>query len=235
MPRLTPEASAFDMQAALKGVAIDRARSIGPQIYDALRSRIIDNRFPPGTALSEKEVARICDISRTPLRAAIQDLAGEGLIIVKPQVGSVVAPHDAARVREAIFIRAAIEAAIARRLAETGVDEAALAPVLAAQKAAGERDDYLTFFRYDEQFHSMLARMAEVPNAWQMVQSVKAHIDRQRLLLMSSITGRSMRAYEDHVKLIEAISRGDASAAAAVMRDHVNSALETLEAGAQGP
>jgi len=103
----------------LDDVAIDRSRSIAPQIYDTLRTRIIDNRFPPGTALSESEVARFCDISHTPLRAAIQDLAGDGLIIVRPQVGSVVAPCDAARVREAIFIRAAIEAAIARRLAET--------------------------------------------------------------------------------------------------------------------
>ncbi len=229
MPRLSPEAASFDMRAALDDVAIDRSRSIAPQIYDALRTRIIDNRFPPGTALSESEVARFCDISRTPLRAAIQDLAGEGLIIVRPQVGSVVAPYDADRVREAIFIRAAIEAAIARRLAETGIDEAVLAPILAAQEAAAAHDDYRTFFRYDEQFHQMLAQMASVPNAWQMVQSVKAHIDRQRLRLMSTIVGRSQQAYDDHIKLLECIKRGDASGAAAEMRNHVNSALEAVE------
>ncbi len=234
MPRLTPEAAAFDMHAALEGVAIDRSRSIAPQIYRELRTRIIDNRFPPGTALSETEVARICDVSRTPLRAAIQDLAGDGLIIVKPQVGSVVAPQNEARVREAIFIRAAIEAAIARRLAERGIDEAALAPILAAQEVAAKRDDYRTFFRYDEEFHQLLAQMADVPHAWQMVQSIKAHIDRQRLRLMSSISGRSLRAFEDHVRLLDCIRNGDASGAAAVMRDHINSALENVQTGLEG-
>ncbi len=229
MPRPGPEIASPDIGAMLSDVVIDRSRSIGPQIYEALRRRIIDNRFPPGTALSETEVARYCDISRTPLRAAFQDLAGEGLIIVRPQVGSVVAPYDEGRVREAIFIRAAIEAAIARRLAEQGIDEDALAPVLAAQEASAARDDYMTFFRYDEQFHRMLAEMAHVPKAWQMVQSVKAHIDRQRLRLMSSIVGRSQRAYDDHVKILECIRRGDPSGAAAEMRDHVNSALEALE------
>ena len=232
MPRMTPEAAAFDLQAALEGVAIDRSRSIAPQIYLELRARIIDSRFPPGTALRETEVARICDVSRTPLRAAIQDLAGEGLIIVKPQVGSVVAPHNAARVREAIFIRAAIEAAIARRLAETGFDESALEPVLAAQEIAANRDDYKTFFRHDEAFHEALAGMADVPNAWHMVQTVKAHVDRQRLHLMSSIPGRSLRAYEDHRHLIECIKKGDADCAASLMQDHIRSALENIEDGA---
>ena len=181
MPRLSPEAAAFDMQAALSDVAIDRP--VRSHRRSTTRSGHASSTtvFRPGTALSESEVARFCDISRTPLRAAIQDLSGEGLIIVRPQVGSVVAPYDAARVREAIFIRAAIEAAVARRLAEQGIDEAVLAPILAAQEAAAARDDYMTFFRYDEQFHQLLAQMASVPKAWQMVQSVKAHIDRQRL------------------------------------------------------
>ncbi|MCR9138960.1 MAG: GntR family transcriptional regulator [Alphaproteobacteria bacterium] len=228
MPRLKPDRDTFDLGAALQDVEIDRSRSIGPQIYEALRARIIDNRFPPGTALSESVVARCCDISRTPLRAAIQDLAGEGLIVVRPQVDSVVAPHDEARVREAIFIRAAIEAAVARRLAERGADESRLAPILAEQEQAAAADDYMAFFHADERFHRTLAHMAEVPNAWHLIQSVKAHIDRQRLRLMSSITGRSQRAYEDHLNVLKCIREGDASGAAAQMRDHVNSALESV-------
>lgn len=234
MPRPGPDARDFDMKSMLGDVVIDRSRAIAPQIYEALRSRIIDNRFPPGTALSETEVARYCDISRTPLRSAFQDLAAEGLIIVRPQVGSVVAPYDEQRVREAIFIRSAIEAAIARRLADQSLDEGALASVLAAQQAAAARDDYMTFFDYDEQFHRMLADMAGVPKAWQMVQSVKAQIDRQRLRLMSTIAGRSQRAYQDHVNLLECIRNGDADGAAAAMRDHVNSALDALGAGESG-
>lgn len=229
MPRLSAESERFDPGPALDDIAIDRSHSIAPQIYDALRARIVDNRLPPGAFLSEAEIARFCDISRTPLRAALQQLASEGLIIVRPQVGSVVAPHDEARLREAVFIRCAIEEAVARRLAETGVDDERLAPILAAQKLAAERDDYMTFFRHDERFHEALAEMAGVPNAWHLVQSVKAHVDRRRLKLMSSIEGRSMQAYRDHIALLDHIRAHDASAAARVIRAHVDSVFETGE------
>ncbi len=229
MPRLSAEAERFDPGPALDDIEIDRSRSIAPQIYDALRARIVDNRLPPGAALSESEIARFCDISRTPLRAALQQLSGEGLIIVRPQVGSVVAPHNEARLRESVFIRCAIEEAVARKLAETGLDEDELAPILEAQRRAGERDDYMAFFRHDEQFHEALARMAGVPNSWHLVQSVKAHVDRRRLKLMSSIKGRSMQAYRDHVALLERIRAGDPEGAAAVIRAHVDSVFETGE------
>ena len=233
MPRLSAEAERFDPGPALDDIAIDRSHSIAPQIYDALRARIVDNRLPPGAFLSEAEIARFCDISRTPLRAALQQLASEGLIIVRPQVGSVVAPHDEARLREAVFIRCAIEEAIARSLAETGVDDERLAPILAAQKHAAERDDYMTFFRHDERFHEALAEMAGVPNAWHLVQSVKAHVDRRRLKLMSSIEGRSMQAYRDHIALLEQIRGQDADAAARIIRAHVDSVFETAEVSAK--
>lgn len=227
MARLSAEIGHFDTDAALDDIRIDRTKAITPQIYEALRRRIVDNRLPAGAYLSENEIARCCDISRTPLRAALQQLAGEGLIIVRPQVGSVVAPFDEARLREAVFIRCAIEEAVVRRLAETGIDETELAPVLAAQEEAAGRDDYMTFFRHDERFHEALARMAGVPNAWHLVQSVKAHVDRRRLKLMSTITGRSMQAYRDHVALLERIRAHDPEGAAQVIRAHIDSVFET--------
>ena len=88
----------------------------------------------------------------------------------------------------------------------------------------------MTFFRHDERFHEALAEMAGVPNAWHLVQSVKAHVDRRRLKLMSSIKGRSMQAYRDHIALLERIrahdaeGRCDSSSAA-----HVDSVFETGE------
>ena len=48
MPRLSAEAERFDPGPALDDIAIDRSHSIAPQIYDALRARIVDNRLPPG-------------------------------------------------------------------------------------------------------------------------------------------------------------------------------------------
>lgn len=213
---------------------IDRTRPIASQVYDYLRRRIVDNRLSPGTMISEAELARSLEISRTPLRAALQQLAKEGLVVTRPQVGSVVAKLDAAQLEEAVFARTALETAVVRKLAETRADLSALAPVLALQAAAAEADDYATFFGHDEAFHATLATIAGVPGLWKLVQSVKGHVDRQRYTLMSSIGMRSRRAYDEHLAIVDRIAAGDADGAARAMADHVNSVLEVGMPGEEG-
>jgi GntR family transcriptional regulator, rspAB operon transcriptional repressor len=208
------------------GLRIERTQPIAPQIYAALRQRIVDNRLPPGAVLSETVLAAQFDISRTPLRAAMQQLAAEGLIETRPQVGSVVAPLDSGRLEEAVLVRSALEEAVVRRLAKSHAAARELSQCLEAQERLAARDDYAGFFREDEAFHERLAAFAGLPNVWRLVQSVKGHVDRQRYRLMSGIPMRSQRAYQDHCRILAHILAGDAEAAAMAMRAHVQSVLE---------
>lgn len=225
MPRVKRIPQGFDLAEALAGVRIDRSRPIAPQIHRVLRQRIVDSRLPPGAPIHENDIAALCMVSRTPLRAALQQLAGEGLVVTRPQVGSIVAERDRGRFLEALFIRSAIEGQVARRLARTGLDEAVLRPVLDRQETAARLDDYAAFFAADEEFHELLAGMAGVPGAWHLAQSVKAHVDRERFILMSSINGRSRRAYEDHLRILDAIRAGDGGRAQAEMIGHIETVL----------
>ena len=209
-----------------RDVQIDRTQAIAPQIYAVLRQRIVDNRLGPEEQLSESALAKTFDISRTPLRAALQQLAREGLIDILPQVGSVVAKLDTARLEEAVFMRAALEEAVARRLASRPFDRDRLVASFAAQEVAAKADNYEVFFREDERFHALLAELAGVPNAWKMVHSIKGHVDRQRYKMMSGIPYRSMRAYREHQEVVRRIVAGDSEGAARAMRVHVNSVLE---------
>lgn len=205
---------------------IDRMLPIAPQVYGILRQRIVDNRMPPGAPIGESTLALRLNISRTPLRAALQQLAKEGMIKTRPQVGSVVAQLDAARMEEAVVMRAALEAAVVRRLAERGMDERRLAQTFAEQEVAAEADDYAAFFGHDEKFHAGLAELAGLPNVWAAIQSVKGHVDRQRYKMMSGIPFRSKRAFRDHKEIVRLILAGDADGAECAMRAHVNSVLE---------
>ncbi|HID68044.1 MAG TPA: GntR family transcriptional regulator [Roseibacterium sp.] len=205
---------------------IDRMLPIAPQVYGILRQRIVDNRMPPGAPIGESTLALRLNISRTPLRAALQQLAKEGMIVTRPQVGSVVAQLDAARMEEAVVMRAALETAVVRRLAERGFDEQLLARSFAEQEAAAEADDYASFFSLDEKFHAKLAELAGLPNVWAAIQSVKGHVDRQRYKLMAGIPFRSKRAFRDHKDIIRLILAGDADGAEQAMCAHVNSVLE---------
>ena len=205
---------------------IDHTASIAPQVYDYLRSRIVDNRLPPGARISEAPLASKLKISRTPLRVALQQLATEGLITTRPQGGSIVAEFDNAQLHEAVLIRGALEVAVVQRLAESKADLTSLESIMAVQERAAQLDDYATFFVQVEAFHAELARLADMPRAWKITHSIKGHVDRQRYTMMACIPKRSQRAFEEHLKIIKEIRSGSPSGAASARRDHVNSVLE---------
>jgi|AntAceMinimDraft_1070359.scaffolds.fasta_scaffold30714_1 DNA-binding GntR family transcriptional regulator len=205
---------------------IDRGLPIAPQVYAIVRQCIVDNRMPPGAPIGESALAGRLKISRTPLRAALQQLAKEGMIVTRPQVGSVVAQLDAARLEEAVVVRAALEAAVVRRLAKRGLDQALLKRSFTEQEITADADDYAAFFNLDEKFHAKLAELAGLPNVWAAIQSVKGHVDRQRYKMMSGIPFRSKRAFSDHKEIVRLILAGDADGAERAMREHVNSVLE---------
>ena len=205
---------------------LDLTKPIPPQLYEILRQRIVDNTLQPGERISEACLAQEFNVSRTPLRAALQQLATDGLVSVRPQVGTLVAGLDAGQLNEAVFIRAALECAVVETLAGSAVDFRELDLILAQQAAAAEADDFAIFFRHDESFHAKLAELAGTPTAWKLVQSVKGHVDRQRYSMMAGIPMRSRRAYDEHLLIMDRIRNGDVAGAAKAMADHVASVLE---------
>jgi len=229
MPRVKRTLPDFDLGRVFPGSEVDRALPIAPQIYALLRERIIDGRLPPGAPIHEADLAALMQVSRTPLRAALQQLVAEGLVETRPQVGSIVAPTNVAEVIEAVFCRGALECEVVRRLSRMKFDRSLLDYVMAAQYEAGRRDDYLGFYRLDEEFHGKLAELAGVPAAWRLVQTIKPHVDRARLHLMGSILGRSMAAYEEHVAILDAIAAGEAEQAAQLMHAHVTTVFDALQ------
>lgn len=214
---------------AVGGVKIEFSEPMSPQIYTVLRQAIIQNRIEPGTPIYESKFAEVLGVSRTPFRAALQQLAKEELVETRPQVGSVVTSIDKQKIFSAIFCRGAIETAVVKRLATLGATKLdRLSRVLAIQADCTSRDDYIAFFEVDEEFHRLLAEIAGVPDAWRLIVSSKTHVDRARLQLQSSIPGRAAKAYREHLLIVDAIRAGDAELAVELMHAHVNSVMDIL-------
>lgn len=230
MPRVKRKLPGFDLGQVLSEVTVDRAQAIGPQIYDVLRRLIVQSQVPSGAPLHENDIATACRISRTPVRAALRQLVLEGLVTTWPQVGSVVASIDRAQIAEGVVIRRALEGEIVRLLAqEAQPDWQRIEALLAVQSDAVARGDAYAFFVADEQFHACLAEMAGVPAAWRLVQSVKAHIDRVRLLATRHQPGRHREAYLEHLAIVEAVRRGRAEEATREMSRHVEGVLKSFD------
>lgn len=211
-------------QGLAKG--IDRSRPMGVQIYDMIRLGIIQEDLEPGAAINETDLASWFDVSRTPVREAYQRLIEDGLIETRSKVGTVVSKIDEARVREGIIVRRALEREVVRLLCDGAVDLRPLDSIVALQRVALEHGDHIAFFRADEDFHAEMANLAELPSAWRLAHSVKAHTDRARILLTGHVPNRINAAFQEHLLIIDAIKSRDVELAQALINTHINSAFQ---------
>ena len=159
------------------------AAPVGAQVYALLRERIINMTLLPGQRISEAEIANSLETSRQPVREAFIKLSDDGLLEVRPQRGTYVRRISLQAVKDARFVREAIEADIVRLVAELS-DAALIADLrdqLTEQAAVGENET-ASFMRLDERFHETLATAAGKPFAWSVIRDIKFQMDRVRYL-----------------------------------------------------
>ena len=206
---------------------IDPSAPIARQVCRALRERIIRNDLEPDQKVSEAEIAAQYGISRQPVREAFIRLSAEELVAILPQRGTRVRRIDVAAVREARFIREAVEADIVRLLAEAPdcVDMKELREHVARQHEIAEHDP-VEFIRADEDFHRTLARMAGKAGVWQKVQSLKAQMDRVRFLSLGQFPVRKL--IDQHRAIVDGIAAGDIARTEAALRLHLREVLDDL-------
>lgn len=209
--------------------AFDDAVPVTRQLTRALREAIVTMRLRPGEMISEQEIATRYGVSRSPVREAFIRLGDAGLLKIRPQRGTLVVKISQIAVENARFIREAIECAVVRDAARRAdkTDRTALGESLERQRAAAEARDGAAVFALDEEFHRLLAGIAGRPAAWDVVEEVKAQMDRVRFIDMSQAIPMSI-VVAHHTTIAEAVTAGDAAAAERAMRAHLALILESL-------
>ncbi|MBM9594275.1 GntR family transcriptional regulator [Roseitranquillus sediminis] len=208
-------------------LAINATAPIGVQLIAALRERIMRAELPPGTRLSEQEIASAYGMSRQPVREAFIRLAAERLVEIRPQRGTFVLKIDIGEVEISRFVREAVEADIVRLAATTA--NRALADELERQieqQASLLGGDTEAFLQLDELFHRTLAEAAGKAGAWMHLQPIKLHMDRVRYLTASEFPRD--RLVRQHRQIAGAVAAGDARAAELAMRTHLGGVLDDL-------
>ncbi|MGO4572400.1 GntR family transcriptional regulator [Microvirga sp. 2TAF3] len=203
--------------------------SAAQRIESELRRSIIALELPPGSRLSEQELAERYGVSRQPVREALIGLARTRLVEVQPQRGTVVVKISIRKMMEARFVREAIETAIVRRACSSFDRQSRerIEDLLEMQEHAARRGDHDAFQRYDELFHIALAEGAGCPLAWEAIQDIKAHMDRVCQLTLPAAEAM-LPLIDQHRAIVAAIDAGDEDAADAAMRRHLTEILRAL-------
>ncbi|MGX5667159.1 GntR family transcriptional regulator [Rhizobium daejeonense] len=216
------------MSANVQKHELELSAAVGPQLYRLLRDRIIRGELPPGTRVSETELAVAYQVSRQPVREAFIKLAEENLVMVRPQRGTFVTRISVPAVMTARFIREAVEADIVRRVAEIA-DTAAIAALegqIAQQRAVTENAEPSVFMRLDEEFHRMLAQFAGEDAVWDYLEGLKTQMNRVRHISARQFALDKLVA--QHAAIVDAIRNGDAAKAEGGMRLHLREIIHDL-------
>lgn len=195
---------------------------VSQQIYQAVRQDIIACQLLPGAKLSEKELSERFGISRQPVREALIKLSQDGLIQVLPQRGTFVRRISAKRVADGRFIREAIELAVVEKAAG-GLAEPVLEALernLQAQEEEVRKQNRERFLVFDDAFHDALAQAIDCASAWQMLQHIKANMDRVRYLSLANESPLSVLLMQ-HQAIFQAIKAQDAQAARLAVQLHL--------------
>jgi DNA-binding GntR family transcriptional regulator len=203
--------------------------SAAQRIENELRRLIIALELPPGSRLSEQDIAERHGVSRQPVREALIGLARTRLVEIQPQRGTTVVKISVRKMMEARFVREAIETAVVRRACASFDQQSRerINDLLEMQEQAARRDDHDAFQRYDELFHIALAEGAGCPLAWEAVQDIKAHMDRVCQLTLPNPEAM-LPLIDQHRAIVAAIDARDEDAAAEAMRHHLTEILRTL-------
>jgi DNA-binding GntR family transcriptional regulator len=200
-----------------------RPNSTTSIIYRALRADIVSMRRNPGEPISEKEIAALHGVSRTPVREALLRLAADRLVEIRPQSGTFVAKIPIGALPEAILVRMALEQLTSRLAAERGTrgQVAELHDIIEEQRRTAALGDRDRFHEADEAFHAAIAEAGGHGGIWLLVEQVKIQVDRYRRLTLP-VAGRMSMVIDEHLAIVAAIAAHDAVRAAAAMTDHLH-------------
>lgn len=190
-------------------------------VYEMIREDIVSGRLGPNERLKVADLAEHYQTSTNPVREALQQLRGEGFVLIEPNRGARVRPIDADFVRDIIEIEMLIEPALTRWFVSIVSD----ADILELERIQGEIEalnfeDRMLHGVLDTKFHQFIYDRhynRHAAELWWKHREILRAISRRFPTSLS----RRVSVLREHRELIERIRAQDAEGAAAVVARHV--------------
>lgn len=205
---------------------IRRATQLADQVTERLRTAILRGDFKPGSRMRQEDLAAQLAVSRAPVREALLVLEREGLVQTDRLSGTVVAPLDAALIRDLYDFREAVERHVAEVAARrTDMSWSAVHEIvktgLAATQAASPAVALL--IDLDLRFHTALYEAAGNRILCDVMRSQWGNMQRVMAATLT-VAGYPAQIWDEHAGILDAIMLHDAARAGAFAAAHTRSA-----------
>lgn len=194
----------------------ERRTGTSQAVYEKLKEQILHLELLPGSAISEIDTAARYQISRTPVRDAFKMLETEGLLEIRPHIGTFVSLIDLNMISDILYMREILEQAVFKDLASIydKSQEFRIRLILQKQRELLDADlsvDELgrAFIKSDNEFHNTLYDLAGKKNVMHFLQSIDSQYERFRTLLNLGNRENLCKLYSEHKNIWEYIAEKD--------------------------
>ncbi|RSM62734.1 GntR family transcriptional regulator [Amycolatopsis sp. WAC 01375] len=197
-----------------------------------LRDAIMTGALPPGTQLGETDLASRFQVSRGPLREAMQHLVSEGLLRSERHRGLFVIDLEPGDVYDIYSARSAIERAAMLRALRGDRERVAteLEQAVSAMAAAADDDDPTALSWADLRFHEALIAASGSKRLVRMARTLLIET-RMCLTALQATYQQVEERVTEHTKIIEALRAGDEETALSLLEAHMEDAVQRLAPG----
>ena len=193
------------------------------EAYAQLKRRLLSSHYPPGSFLSERQLAKDLGMSKTPVKAALERLEAEGYVSVSPQQGIVVRELSIREIVDQYEIRSALESYVVRTLAGRMTREQILQVESNLQAQADLRgtSEVARGVELDAIFHT---QFVEFLGNDEIVRTFGLLRDRMQRVVTRVFQINPLRidtSYTEHVAIAEAVIKGQGETAAELIVAHL--------------
>lgn len=186
--------------------------------YSEIRKKIIDCIYPPGSMLNESILASELDISRTPLREALNQLHHEALIQIIPKKGILVSNISIDDMNQIYQVRLEIEPFVVR-ISGPHLDSEKLLHYRELFIGESDDEDSMQQLETDTAFHRYCANNCNNKYILQLMNRVLD--ENKRVVISTKNDVRLGHSRDEHIKIIDLLLSGDYETASLTMRNHI--------------
>lgn len=205
------------------------AVSATEKAYQAIRREILNNELRAGEPVPVERFVRTLRLSRTPVREAVLRLEREGLIDIRPRMGTFVSHLDIRRIRDMYDLRRLLEGHAAK-LAVSHVPAQTLHELrkeLAAYPVSGPRVDYKGMSESGKKVHALILDYCGNEALAEMMRSMQDHFARFRSVSLE-IPAKVISSHKEHLGILAAMEARDGQRAEMLIHEHLDHAARLL-------
>ncbi|MCL4351871.1 MAG: GntR family transcriptional regulator [Firmicutes bacterium] len=208
-------------------------QQLSEAVYDELRRAIFTGELPLGQRLNIPDIAETLSVSPSPIMVAVRRLSQEGLVVIKPRVGSFVAEMSPPQLKMLMQVREMMELFAMQNFNPSPMTMDHLDHAVVRMNAVysvNSPDAYWEFNEYDAQFHETLIGALGNPLMKDMYRQLHFHFWIGRIILAAEGQSSKWRASRgDHDRILDALQQGHIPLAAKILGQHLQATRLLIE------